>query len=143
MKNIFLAAAMLCTLYACNQKELVDEQTPVDPPVIVPPIVNSFRILDSTQMINDLKALSSDAFNGRKAGTPEVVLSHQLIQSRLRQAGVDSFAAGFVQEFSYSGLDRRNFLGLVKGSVFPDKYIVVGAHYDHLGVDGSGHAGNG
>jgi len=137
MKNIFLSVVVIATIVSCGQKELVTDG-PVVPPVVVPPVVASFRVLDSTQMDNDLKALSSDAFKGRKAGMAEVILSHQLIQSRLRQAGVDSFAAGFVQQFSYLGLDRKNFLGLVKGTLYPDKYIVVGAHYDHLGVDGSG-----
>jgi Zn-dependent M28 family amino/carboxypeptidase len=131
MKKIFPAVFAFAAIFGCKQSELADL------PVIDPPVA-AFRVLDSTQMSNDLKALSSDAFKGRKAGMPEVVLSHQLIQNRLRQAGVDSFATGFTQDFIYNGTAMKNFLGLIKGSLYPDKYIVVSAHFDHLGVDVNG-----
>ncbi len=130
---MLVAAAVIVLFATCKQDELTNQ----DPPVITP-VAPAFRILDSTQMTNDLRSLSSDAFGGRKAGTPQVTLSYDLIQNRLHSAGVDSFATGFVQEFTYNSVARKNFLGLVKGSVHPDQYIVVSAHFDHLGTDGTG-----
>lgn len=136
MKKILLPFALAIALVACKHDS---DPTPAPtPPAPPPPTVTPFRILDSTQMVNDLQLLSSDAYKGRKAGTPEVVLTHQLIQSRLRTAGVDSFATGFEQPFTLSSVGRKNFLGWIKGSANPDKYIVISAHFDHLGVNGSG-----
>ena len=109
----------------------------IEPPVIIPPVTAPFKILDSIQMITDLEQLSSDAFKGRKAGTPEIALSHSLIQNRLREAGIDSFATGFFQPFTLSGTEHKNLLGLIKGTSKPDEYIVMGAHYDHIGVRAS------
>lgn len=140
MKNTLYAIGLLALMVACKQKELTDPVTP-DPPVIppivppvTPPTTATFRLLDSTQMSNDLKLLSSDAFKGRAAGTPEIELTYQLIKARLRTAGVDSFATGFEQPFTTGSVQRKNFIGFIKGSVNPDKYIVLGAHFDHLGV---------
>ena len=96
------------------------------------------RLLDTTQMQQDLQQLSSDAFMGRNPNNTAVNLSYELIQKRLRQAGVDSFDIGFEQNFSLSGLGRKNFLGLVKGSSLPSDYIVVSAHFDHLGKTAAG-----
>ncbi|MBK7877593.1 MAG: M20/M25/M40 family metallo-hydrolase [Planctomycetes bacterium] len=36
-----------------------------------------------------------------------------------------------------------NVVGLVRGSELPDEYVVVGAHYDHVGVDERGRIGFG
>ncbi len=116
-----------------------DEKTP-DPVVPAP-----FKILDSTQMVTDLQQLSSDAFKGRKADYPEIILTHQLIQNRLRQAGLDSFAVGLAQDFTVgaSAVQHKNLLGFIRGNTKPDEYIVMGAHYDHLGVNGAGDVYNG
>lgn len=135
----FLSLAVIAgivVIWSCN-KEINDPGTPVLPE---PP---SFKILDSVQMKTDLEQLSSDAFKGRQAGTPEIVLSHQLIQNRLRQAGVDSFATGFFQTFTVGGVEHKNLLGIVRGSEKPNEYIIMGAHYDHIGVAGSGDVYNG
>lgn len=134
MKKIILAAFAALFFIACGH----DDNGTLEPVPEPAPVAPAFRILDSTQMITDLQALSSDAFKGRKAGLAGIGLSYQLIQSRLRQAGVDSFATGFSQDFSLNAVTRKNFLGLVRGTAHPDLYIVVGAHYDHLGVDGNG-----
>lgn len=134
-----VAAVVLLALFifwSCN-KEINSPGTPgiPDPP--------PFKILDSTQMATDLQQLSADAFRGRKAGTAEIILSHQLIQNRLRQAGVDSFATGFFQDFTLSAVQHRNLLGIIRGNEKPDEYIIMSAHYDHIGVAGSGDVYNG
>ena len=130
MKKILILTVIITIFITCNKKDNVSAPAPVPVPV-------SFRILDSAQMITDLQALSSDAFKGRDANRPEVVLTHQLIQARLRTAGTDSFAVGFAQNFN-TGVARKNFLGLIHGRIYTDKYIVVGAHFDHFGVNSSG-----
>ena len=131
-KALLLGSVLIIAIvifWSCN-KDTSDGPIVVEPPVVLVP----FKILDSLQMITDLQQLSSDAFKGRKAGTPEIILSHSLIQNRLREAGVDSFATGFFQSFTLSGLEHKNLLGIIKGSSKPDEYIVMGAHYDHIGV---------
>ena len=130
MKKFFHLFAVVVIIVSCKQSG--PEPTA---PLPAEPIQ---RLLDTTQMQQDLQQLSSDAFMGRNPNNTAVNLSYELIQKRLRQAGVDSFDISFEQNFSLSGLGRKNFLGLVKGSSLPSDYIVVSAHFDHLGKTAAG-----
>jgi hypothetical protein len=136
--HIFFTLILALSLVQCQKKVKDSLPPPIDtlPTPIVPNA--NFRLLDSTQLVTDLKLLSSDAYKGRKAGTAEVALTHNLIINRLRQAGVDSFSTGFEQTFTLAGVARKNLLGYIRGSQFPNQYIVVGAHFDHLGTNTSG-----
>jgi Peptidase family M28 len=95
------------------------------------------RILDSLQIINDLQYLASDICEGRKPGTQGHTNAIELILLRMRLAGVDSFANALTQNFIGFDINGtkvgKNIIGWVKGSLYPDKYIVISAHYDHLG----------
>lgn len=138
MKRIFLGIFITFVLVQCQREvDLISPPNPIDT-IQTPGNATLLRLLDSTQLVTDLKLLSSALYGGRKAGTAEVSLTHQLIQRRLREAGVDSFSIGFAQDFTYSSVNRKNLLGLVRGTVNPQQYIVVGAHYDHLGKNSTG-----
>ncbi len=133
MKYIIFLFVIAASLVQCKDKTPDEIIQPVD--TIVPPAGTvNFRLLDSSQLVTDLQLLSSEAFKGRKAGTPEIGLSHALIANRLRQAGVDSFATGFEQNFTLSSVGRKNLIGYIRGTEFPTQYIVMGAHFDHLGA---------
>lgn len=41
-------------------------------------------------------------------------------------------------DVSFKKVKTHNVVGVVKGTKTPDKYIVVGGHYDHLGMGGPG-----
>lgn len=47
------------------------------------------------------------------------------------------------QKSNSKALVSKNVAGFVKGSVFPDEYIVISAHSDHVGVDDNGEVFNG
>jgi aminopeptidase YwaD len=42
-----------------------------------------------------------------------------------------------VEKKVYYDYETQNVIGYVKGKKYPDKYIVIGAHYDHLGMMGA------
>lgn len=74
--------------------------------------------------------LGSEALEGRAPGTDGSRQASSYIADRLKDwgyvpAGTDG---GWFQPF---GKDRRNVAALRRGS--SDEYVVVGAHYDHLG----------
>lgn len=100
----------------------------------------------SSILLAHLKKLTSKEFNGRKIGskghllTQSYIIEHfanieepknkqPIIKSNFYNQPFD-YVKGFSQ---YSG---RN-LGFIKyGSQFPNKYILISAHYDHLGRSG-------
>lgn len=96
------------------------------------PFATPVRILDSLQIANDLTFLASDACEGRATATDGHQLAQQRILQRMRTAGVDSFNISLLQ-VSQGTAEIRNIVGWVKGKKYPGKFIVVSAHYDHLG----------
>jgi len=82
-----------------------------------------------------LSALSDDSLQGRLAGSPgawkaAAILARQMAKIGLEPAG-DS---GYYQRVSAA--TGANVVGLLRGtdSSLGNEHIVVGAHYDHLGV---------
>lgn len=97
-------------------------------------------VIDSPQLLNDLKVLSSDAMQGRQPGTAGGDKARAFVIERFKASGVAPFGASYEQEFSFtargSNAARRgvNVVGHIDGTRQPRRYIVISAHYDHLGV---------
>ena len=98
---------------------------------------------DSAQLLEDVRVLSADAMEGRGAGTKGGAMARAYVARRLAEAGVKPLDKSFEQAFELParagdalGKPRRgvNLYGYVRGSARPERFIVVSAHYDHLGV---------
>ena len=87
--------------------------------------------------------LASDAMRGRSAGSPELAKARDLVMQHFQAAGLKPGLGGeWLQNFEGpAGEKLANVVGRVEGS--GPEWIVVGAHYDHLGVGepGGEHAG--
>lgn len=145
--SLFSTTFLLLSITAgsCRNQALKSDATPyptiaAQRQLLAGKVVTSpVRLLDSIQVINDLEYFASDICAGRKPGTTGHANSVQKILERMRQAGVDSFDNDITQRFTAKNdLQGINIAGFVKGTTFPDKYIVISAHYDHLGKAGSG-----
>lgn len=93
---------------------------------------------DSLELLEHLEHLSSDEFQGRQTGTNGSLKARQYIIEQFQAYEVPAFNISYEQGFKIShkgkGLIATNVLAKLKGTDFPDKYIVVSAHYDHLGI---------
>lgn len=105
--------------------------------------------------------LASDAMRGREAGSSEAKIAAEFIISQLREAGIAPLGNSYIQPFeaiqtlskknarwhakpdsvSYykqKGIFRRlnlqNVFGVIPGKN-QNEIVIVGAHYDHLGID--------
>lgn len=90
--------------------------------------------IQKTDISQHLNVLASDTFEGREAGSrggkaAGIYLVQQLKKFSIRGNGTD---LDYFQEF---GQGYRNILGILPGSdsELKNEYIVVGAHYDHVG----------
>jgi Zn-dependent M28 family amino/carboxypeptidase len=97
------------------------------------------KIIDAVQLLDDLKTLSADDMQGRQFGTPSIVKARDFVEKRFKEAGLKSFGYSYLHPFEItSRTDKKvsgnNVIGFIKGKKSPDKYIIVTAHYDHLGV---------
>lgn len=99
-------------------------------------------LVDRDTLIQDIRILSSDKMNGRKNGTPELELARNYISARYREIGLSAFEQygeyrqSFLQEKWLKDIQGVNIIGWIKGTKKPDEFIVVTAHYDHMGSSG-------
>ncbi len=75
--------------------------------------------------------LASDVLGGRPNGTAQSAQAQRYLVDQL--AGFTTPLAGitYLQPFDQG----TNILAVIRGSQLPDQYVMVGAHYDHLGTD--------
>lgn len=91
-----------------------------------------------------LFTLASDSLKGRGFGSPEGHTAAEYIAQQFAASGVAPLAGSYFQAVEYrSGVinvSGRNVLGFIEGSKpdLKDEYIVIGAHYDHLGWEPGG-----
>ncbi len=101
--------------------------------------------VDREMLLTDLRVLSADDMAGRLTGTPGGEKARAYVRERFRASGLqpvgDAYDEPFTSAVRQNGAqpDRGgvNVVGLVAGRTTPDRYIVVTAHYDHLGASGS------
>lgn len=99
---------------------------------------NEGSLFDEMALLKHVKSLSSDTFEGRRTGTKGAAKSRKYIVNQFHTLKVEPLVKSFEQSFSF--IERRkafeavNILGLIKGTDFPKKYLVISAHYDHEGI---------
>lgn len=99
---------------------------------------NAIPALDSAKLVGDLFRLSHDSMAGRAAMTPENAKARAYLVSELRRLGLAPMGASFEQPFAMPRRNRPdsvkgvNVVAQVRGTRFPDRAIVVSAHYDHV-----------
>jgi hypothetical protein len=101
---------------------------------------------DSSLIRRDIEFLASDRLEGRLAGTPGNDTAAAYLARRYRALGLIELVPGYLQPFNaLSAQDAhlgrteprptQNVVALLRGRdpVLRDEYVVIGAHFDHLG----------
>jgi hypothetical protein len=102
--------------------------------------------------IDDIRFLSDDRLEGRLTGSPGADTAAAYLARRFKAVGLQPAAGGWFQTFPISrdapvaqrahlpGFTGRNVIGLLPGRdpVLRNQTVIVGAHYDHLGLGGFG-----
>lgn len=126
--SVFSMTTFLLIVSFLSCSNLQDETEPT-------PVVNSDRLLA------DIAYLASDELEGRKTGTEGNRLAQDYIENRFQSLGLNMFGTSYRHPFDHTSprseeefTDAVNLIGYVEGSERPDRFIVVTAHYDHLGI---------
>ncbi|GGO64286.1 M20/M25/M40 family metallo-hydrolase [Bowmanella pacifica] len=87
-----------------------------------------------------LQVLSSDEMKGRETGSPGAELARNYIKQVFTELNLQTFDDSYEMPFTYhfvlGKLSGVNLLGWLPGKRYPGRYLVVSAHYDHLGSQG-------
>lgn len=92
-----------------------------------------------TPVDDDLEALCAEDMAGRGLGQPGLDQAAVYLESRLRGMELEpAFVWGYRQQFTAPGGEPLVNLVAVVGGADLSRHVIVGAHYDHLGVDAEG-----
>lgn len=104
--------------------------------------------LNPASLIADVEALTTPAMAGRGTGSPGGKLARAHVAKRFADIGLAPIGKDFVHPFSFTLRngkrydDAANVIGTLRGTTDPDRWLIVSAHYDHLGeVDGKVYPG--
>lgn len=134
LRGTFVGLALLVALTACRTTE------PPGSGAGRAPDSTSGAAVDSARLLDDVSRLAADSMRGRATGTRENAQARDFIAARMDSLGLATVAGGRVQPFNSvnrrdsSSVAAANVLGLVRGTEWPESYIVISAHYDHVGV---------
>jgi hypothetical protein len=107
---------------------------------------------DAKRAQTDVKVLAADEFGGRLTGTAGADSAAAYLARRFSQVGLQAAPGGWFQAFTVSKdapavqhanlgeLHGKNVIGILPGRdpVLRNETVIVGAHYDHLGLGGFG-----
>ena len=88
-----------------------------------------------------LENLAADSMRGRGSGTDDELRAARYLEGRYLAYGLQPAPGGMIQPFQATSftwgvdLESRNVLAVLPGSgSLAEEWVVVGAHYDHVGV---------
>jgi hypothetical protein len=135
------AAASLAAAVPSVAQQMGTAPHPVARPV-VPPVLP----------LDDIRFLSDDKLAGRLTGSAGADTAAAYLARRFQAVGLQPAAGGWFQQFTIArdapvaqhahvaGLTGSNVIGLLPGrdAALRNEAVIVGAHYDHLGLGGFG-----
>jgi hypothetical protein len=110
------------------------------------------RAIEPPRLLDDIKFLSDDRLQGRVTGSAGADSSASYLARRFSEVGLQPAAGGWFQSFTIGrdgpaakqahavGVAGKNVVGILPGRdpVLRNQTVVLGAHYDHLGLGGFG-----
>lgn len=97
-------------------------------------------VVDTAVLMRDLRILAADSMEGRAVGTPGNAKARAHLLRRFSEVQLRPFGSSFEKPFTFTprGSEQQqrgvNVVGYIRGTASPERYIVVTAHYDHLGI---------
>jgi hypothetical protein len=140
--GLWLSLALLALLPGRAPAQFGTAPAPSAAPPAPPPVT----------ALDDIRFLSADALAGRMTGSPGADTAAAYLARRFQAVGLQPAAGGWFQTFTVAkqapvaqhahvgGLTGKNVIGLLPGHdpVRRNETVIVGAHYDHLGLGGFG-----
>jgi len=120
--------------------------------VLIGPPLEAQRVAQPPRLLDDIKFLSDDKLQGRETGSPGADTAAAYLARRFSEVGLQPAAGGWFQSFTIGReapglrparavpLVGKNVIGILPGRdpVLRNQTVILGAHYDHLGLGGFG-----
>lgn len=131
--SIFLLFSLL--IFSCKQRTNAQEKKSKEEKTIAATIQ-----INPTTVKKHLFTLASDEMEGRATGTPGIEKAAQYIENEFKKNGLSYYGelTSYRQNFQHKGIEMFNVIGVLEGKSKKDEFVIVSAHYDHLGVKKKG-----
>lgn len=90
------------------------------------------------QLLEDVRILAAPSMEGRMVESGGSARARTYLKNRMAALGLSPVGATFEQPWQRGGYNGVNLVGKLTGSTQPEKVIVIGGHYDHIGADARG-----
>ncbi|WP_222984949.1 M28 family metallopeptidase [Flagellimonas meishanensis] len=147
MKKI-LSCICATVLLSCGSAQVIETKT------VVPSQSDAFRGSAVGSVLNDgelvstpvfttserigemMNFLASDDLKGRDSGSEGIEMAAKYIENYFKSYGLAPYFESYRDTLSNFKKPSYNIVGIVEGSdsILKNEYIVIGAHYDHIGT---------
>ncbi|NVK21864.1 MAG: M28 family peptidase [Kangiellaceae bacterium] len=149
MKTLIASTAFAIVLTACSniKSETTDvvnnDQSKSSEPTkasqqSINPAKSNYELADEW-----MNYLTSDEMQGRKTGSPQMLEAQQWLIQQYQEIGIQplpdqaDYKQDFLAQTKDGELPAANILGYLPCHCDSDRFIIIGAHYDHVGTNPS------
>ena len=105
--------------------------------------------ITSKELMENLYVYSSDYFQGRETGSigqkraVDFLKDFYIRSGILSARGTNNYFQPMILNIRGKKVETENVAAIIKGSQYPEEYIILTAHLDHIGIDKNGFINNG
>ena len=135
-----LALALFVALSVCGANSTAQRKSRA----VTPRVRAALDLIKADSLRGHLSFIASDLLEGRNTPSRGLDLAAEYIAAQFRRAGLEPLGDdGYFQTTTFTlrnapdaPIKSRNVVGLLRGSdpVLKETYVIVSAHYDHVGV---------
>ena len=105
------------------------------PPQRMSPPKSVDTIISMDELMEIIDTLASDTFEGRNTGSSGIEKAALYIENYLSEVRIKPFYKHFRDSFFIDDIPAYNIIGIIAAtdSDYKDNYILLSAHYDHIG----------
>jgi Zn-dependent M28 family amino/carboxypeptidase len=92
--------------------------------------------ITSDELKETVRFLASDRLLGRNTGSEGIDEAATYLENQFNALGVKPYFETYRDDFKVDSLEAFNVVGIIEGNdpKLKDEYIIIGAHYDHIGI---------
>jgi len=138
MKKFIYVFLVFSSFISCDASKKVIQ---LEPSTINSETTKSNFFIDSLVVKKHLYILASDEMQGRETGTLGIEKAAKYIENEFKRIGLTTFEGlnSYRQTFTFTNrrtnkdITTANIIGVLEGKSKKNEYVIISAHYDHLG----------
>ncbi len=92
--------------------------------------------ITNSELESIVSYLASDELQGRDTGSEGIETAATYLENKLKSYEVKPYFETYRDHFKMDSINAFNIVGVIEGNdpMLKNEYIIIGAHYDHIGI---------